>query len=83
MFCNSSLICCIDERIKQLTALTLHVITKVHSLTNTGNSHLIVPPTPSIYLLLIRLLLLPLRSYPFDLHTVFTEIVFHTDPSLP
>lgn len=35
------------------------------------------PPTPSIYLLLTRLPLLPL----FDFLTVFTKTIFHTDPS--
>lgn len=35
--------------------LSLPAITKAHSLTNIGNSRLIAPPTPSIYLLLTRL----------------------------
>lgn len=34
---------------------SLPAITKAHSLTNIGNSRLIAPPTPSIYLLLTRL----------------------------
>ena len=57
--------------------LSLSVITKAPSLTNIGNSRLIAPPTPSIYLLLTRL---PLFSL-FDFLTVFTKMILHTHPS--
>lgn len=81
MFYDSSDISSIDASVKNLTARihSVAVITKAHSLTNTGNSHLIVPPTPSIYLLLTRL---PSLLQPFDLHTVFTKMIVHTDLSL-
>lgn len=65
--------------VKQLTDLTLPVITKAHSLTNTGNSHLIVPQTPSIYLLLTRLPLLFSMSL---ISTLYLQNYFSTLTSL-
>lgn len=58
-------------------SLSLSVLTEAHSLTNAGNSRLIAPPLPQFTSYSLSSLLLS----PFDFLSVFTETIFHADPS--